>query len=199
MDDKTQKHPFKPVYDEHSRVLILGSFPPLRTSQKGGFYYADSSNRFWKILSTLFCEPKLADKSKDEKIAFLKAQKIALYDIWELCYKENLDSTDDKDIVASKSQKADLSELLQAAKIQKIFTTIGGSEKSKDKRGGHFKKWGVESWLWDNYSKFMPHCKSPSQMVVPLYSTSNASSRAGINDEILLDDYKQIKEILHKG
>ena len=47
MDDKTQKHPFKPVYDEHSRVLILGSFPPLRTSQKGGFYYADSSNRFW--------------------------------------------------------------------------------------------------------------------------------------------------------
>ncbi len=30
MDDKTQKHPFKPVYDEHSKVLILGSFPPLR-------------------------------------------------------------------------------------------------------------------------------------------------------------------------
>lgn len=154
---------------------------------------------FGKFLGTLFCEPKLADKSKDEKIAFLKAHKIALYDIWELCYKENLDSTDDKDIVASKSQKADLSEILKVANIQKIFTTIGGSEKSQDKRGGHFKKWGVESWLWDNYSKFMPHCKSPIQMVVPLYSTSNASSRAGINDEILLDDYKQIKEILHKG
>lgn len=88
MDDKTQKHPFKPVYDEHSRVLILGSFPLLHTSQKGGFTMRTAQTAFGKFLDTLFCEPKLADKSKDEKIAFLKAQKIALYDIGSFATKK---------------------------------------------------------------------------------------------------------------
>lgn len=198
MHPQAQKHPFKPIYDEYSKVLILGSFPPKNSSQKGGFYYADSSNRFWSVLGTLFDTPNLADKSKDEKISFLKTHHIALYDIWGYCYKENPDSARDDDIIADESQKVDLTEILQKAKIQKIFTTIGGSENSKDKRGGHFKKWDIESWLWQRYAKFMPHCQNAGEMVTPLYSTSSASRLAGVSDEILFDDYKQIVEICKK-
>lgn len=189
-----QNHPFKPVFDENSKVLILGSFPS-SNSQKGGFYYADSTNRFWKILGILFETPNLADKQKDEKIAFLKENEIALYDIWGYCYKKDPNSAKDKDIIVDKSQKTDLSEILQTAKIQKIFTTIGGSENSKDKRGGRFDDWKIENWLWDNYAKYFPHCKTASQMVVPLYSTSAASRK---NMQEILNDYKQIVEILQK-
>ncbi len=67
---------------------------------------------------------------------------------------------------------------------------------SKAPRDGCFKKWGVEKWLWDEYAKFFPHCKAPSELVVPLYSTSNRSPKT--NKE-LIEDYRQIKEILVKG
>lgn len=188
MNENTQKHPFAPVFDEHSKVLILGSFPPLHTSQKGGFYYADSTNRFWGILDRLFDEPNLPKHSKDEKIAFLKAHKIALYDIWGVCYKDDPNSPDDDSIVAQKSQKADLSEILKVAKIEKIFTTIGKS----------FEKWGIESWLWGEYAKYFPHCKNASQMVISLCSTSGAT-RLSYGELIEKHGYKQIAEILRKG
>lgn len=198
MNDKAQKHPFAPVYDSDSKVLILGSFPS-PNSIEAGFYYGDSSNRFWNILGALFGDTDIKKKPTADKIAFLKSNHIALWDIWGYCYKNPQDSAYDEHILPEPdSQKVDLSEILRTAKIQKIFTTIGGSENSADSRGGHFKKWGIEKWLWDNYAKYFPHCKDSRDMVCPLYSTSSASRRAGISDEILLNDYKQIKETLKK-
>ncbi len=188
MNENTQKHPFAPVFDENSRVLILGSFPPLQSSQKGGFYYADGTNRFWGILGRLFDEQELPKRSKDEKIAFLKAHKIALYDIWGVCYKDDPNSPDDDSIVAAKSQKADLSEILQGAKIERIFTTVGKS----------FEKWGIAEWLWGEYAKYFPHCKNAGEMVVSLCSTSGAT-RLSYEELIEKQGYKQIAEILTKG
>ena len=185
MNAKTQfkgiKHPFEPIFDKNSRVLILGSFPSKPSIEKG-FYYSSGSNRLWGILDRLFNKPKidLAKRSKDEKIAFLKAHKIALYDIWGYCYKA-FDNSKDKDIIADKSKKADLSEILKTAKIQKIVTTLGGK----------FKEWGVEAWLWETYSKYFPHCKNASQMIVPLCSTSGATGRSYV-DLIKNYGYKQI-------
>ena len=194
MNKKSQTH-FGAFYDKGSKVLILGSFPS-KISLKAGFFYQNRSNRFWSILGTLFETPKLADKSNDEKKAFLKAHKIALYDIWAECFYKKSNSNADTNIDEARSKRADLSELLRTAKIQRIFTTIGGSQMSKAPRGGRFKKWGVEKWLWDEYREFFPHCKAPSELVVPLYSTSNRSPKT--NKE-LLEDYRQIKEILAKG
>ena len=185
MNKNAQKHPFAPVFDENSKVLILGSFPPLSTSQKGGFYYADGTNRFWGILGRLFDEQDLPKRSKDEKISFLKAHKIALYDIWGVCYKDDPNSTDDGAIIAEKSQKADLSEILKVAKIEKIFTTIGTS----------YEKWGVAEWLWGEYGSYFPHCKGVGELVVPLCSTSGAT-RLSYEELIEKQGYKQIAEIL---
>ena len=168
-------------------MLILGSFPSKNSIEKG-FYYSSGSNRLWGILDNLFNKPNLinlAKRSKDEKIAFLKAHKIALYDIWGVCYKENPESSDDKKIIAEKSKKADLSEILKTAKIEKIFTTLGKS----------FEKWGVEAWLWETYSKYFPHCKNASQMIVPLCSTSGATGRS-YEDLIKNYGYKQIAKFI---
>ena len=198
MNDKAQKHPFAPVFDGDSKVLILGSFPPKSTSQEAGFYYGDLNNRFWDILGELFGESGLKSKSKDDKIAFLKSNHIALWDIWGHCYKNPQDSARDDDILPEPDSKfVDLSEILRTAKIQKIFTTIGGSENSTKPRGENFKKWGVEKWLWDNYAKYFPHCKDSRDMVCPLYSTSPLTNLS-VSDEKMLNDYGQIKEFLEK-
>ena len=191
MNENTQKHPFAPVFDENSRVLILGSFPPINTSQKNEFYYGGTSNVFWRVLGEVFKTPNLAEKSKDEKIAFLKAHKIALYDIWELCCKKDPKSASDKGIIAKDSRKVDLSEILKSAKIQKVFTTI-------DK--GCFKTWHIEDWLWDEYARYFPHCKSKGEIVVSLFSTSPRGIQTKqVSYEQIRDDYKKIAEILTKG
>ena len=46
-------HPFPPVYDRESRILILGSFPSVK-SREEGFYYGNLRNRFWKLLEIIF-------------------------------------------------------------------------------------------------------------------------------------------------
>ena len=48
-------HTFDPVFDEHSRILILGSMPSVK-SREQGFYYGHPQNRFWKVISAVFSE-----------------------------------------------------------------------------------------------------------------------------------------------
>ncbi|HIT49971.1 MAG TPA: DNA-deoxyinosine glycosylase, partial [Candidatus Pelethenecus faecipullorum] len=48
-----RKHPFEPVYDSDSKILILGTVPSVVSCQKG-FYYMHPTNRFWKILSEIY-------------------------------------------------------------------------------------------------------------------------------------------------
>ena len=61
-----------PVYDENSKVLILGSFPSVK-SREVAFYYGNPQNRFWRTLSSFFGED--LPKSTEEKRAFLKRNK----------------------------------------------------------------------------------------------------------------------------
>lgn len=189
-----EKHPFEPVFNEKSRVLILGSFPS-KISKEAGFYYGNGkgNNRFWGILNRLFDEPDLKKKSKQEKIAFLLDKKIALWDIWAICYKKDLESIDDDSIIADndenepdkskRSQKVDLTKLLETAQIKKIYTIIGDNS---------FEKWGIEKWLW-SYAKYFPHCKISTDLIISLCSTSGATRRSYV-DLIEKDGYKQIAE-----
>lgn len=56
---------FEPVYDENSKILILGSFPSVK-SRAVGFYYGNKQNRFWKMLEQVFNE-KISDNIDDKK------------------------------------------------------------------------------------------------------------------------------------
>ena len=75
-------HPFPPVWNEQSRILILGSFPSVR-SRETGFYYGHPQNRFWPLLAYLYNEQ--VPDSVDEKRNFVLRHGIALWDVIESC------------------------------------------------------------------------------------------------------------------
>ena len=75
-------HTFLPVYDENSKVLILGSFPSVK-SREQGFYYGHPQNRFWKVLAAVCgCE---VPKTIEEKKSMLLANHIAVWDVIDSC------------------------------------------------------------------------------------------------------------------
>lgn len=85
-----QHHPFEPVVDARSHILILGSFPSL-TSIAQDFYYAHPRNQFWKIMEDLFGET-LPDTTA--KTAFLLRRHIALWDVYASLRRDNGNSSD---------------------------------------------------------------------------------------------------------
>ncbi|MCX2717392.1 DNA-deoxyinosine glycosylase [Helicobacter sp. MIT 21-1697] len=109
-------HPFAPVFNKHSRVLILGSFPSV-ISRDEQFYYAHSRNRFWRILATLFApEIDINIQNRDVKKQFLLTYRIALWDIVREC-----DIYNSSDNTLSNAKPNDISVILSSAKINAIF------------------------------------------------------------------------------
>lgn len=106
-------HPFKPVIFKESRVLILGSFPSVK-SREVDFYYGNKNNRFFKILEVIFDE-KIGE-SKEAKIDFLKRHKIALFDVVKSC--EIVGSSDSS---LSVKEVNDIGKLIENTDIEKIL------------------------------------------------------------------------------
>ena len=104
---------FPPVYNEHSRVLILGSFPSVK-SREISFYYGNKQNRFWKTVCAFFKEsvPETVNGKKE----FLLRNKIALWDMALSCEIEGSADSSVKNAVL-----ADLGEIFKKAKIEKIL------------------------------------------------------------------------------
>jgi len=84
------EHPFKPIVFKDTEILILGSFPSIK-SFENNFYYAHPRNQFWKILHAVTEYPV---KNRDQKIWLLKECKFGLWDMIKICNRENsLDSS----------------------------------------------------------------------------------------------------------
>ena len=77
-----ENHPFPPVWNERSRILILGSFPSVR-SREIGFYYGHPQNRFWPLLAQLFHEN--TPVTIEDRRSFVLRHGIALWDVIESC------------------------------------------------------------------------------------------------------------------
>ncbi len=107
-------HPFEPVYDQNSRLLILGSFPSVK-SRELGFYYSHPRNRFWKLIADLSGR-RLPD-SIDEKRRLLLDSGIALWDVCGEC-----EVTASADASIKRVAVNDLAPLFAAAKIEAVFT-----------------------------------------------------------------------------
>ena len=114
-------HPIPPVYDADSRVLILGSFPSVK-SREEAFFYGHPQNRFWKVLAAVFEES--VPLTVEEKKAFLLQHKIALWDVIASCEIEGSADSTIKEVVPN-----DVSRVLEAADIQKIFVNGKTAEK----------------------------------------------------------------------
>lgn len=108
-----QFHNIQPIYNSQSKILILGSFPSVK-SREARFFYHHPQNRFWKILEQLF---DVSLKSIDEKKEFLLSYHIALWDVIESC--EIIGSSDSsiQNVVVN-----DIQRLLQNTHIDTIFT-----------------------------------------------------------------------------
>lgn len=79
---KSVTHKFPPFYRQNSEILILGSFPSVK-SREAEFYYAHPQNRFWRVLAACFdCDLPI---TLPDKMDFLEANKIALWDVIEQC------------------------------------------------------------------------------------------------------------------
>ncbi len=109
------KHPLEPVFDNDSKVLILGTMPSPK-SRENGFYYAHPQNRFWKILSEIFSEP--FPVSNEQKKALVFRHHIALWDVLQSC---SIDGAEDSTI--RNPVPNDIKSLLDKTNIQNIFTT----------------------------------------------------------------------------
>lgn len=115
------KHSFEPIYNNKSKILILGSFPSV-LSRENNFYYGNTQNRFWKVLSIL--TDSTLPSSKADKISLLLKYNIALWDVVESC---SIIGSSDNSI--SNVIPVDLSIIMNHANIEKIF--VNGSMADK--------------------------------------------------------------------
>ncbi len=106
-------HPLEPIYDEHSEILILGSFPSVRSREKQ-FYYAHPQNRFWKVLAAIFDSP--LPETNEERCALLLRNRIALWDVIASCEITGSADSSITNVVVN-----DIPRILRTANIRKIF------------------------------------------------------------------------------
>lgn len=108
-----QVHPIAPLYDAHARILILGSFPSVK-SREGMFFYHHPQNRFWQVLAAVFQAP--IPETVAEKKALLLEHGVALWDVIASCEIEG-----SSDASITNVTPTDLSPILRTTNIQQIF------------------------------------------------------------------------------
>lgn len=132
-------HPIPPLYNENAKVLILGSFPSVK-SREEGFFYGHPQNRFWRVLfevlskyenksapenitvnsntvSSLTERQKELPKTINEKTAFILNNKIALWDVIASCEIVGSSDSSIRNVIPN-----DISPILKSANIKAIFT-----------------------------------------------------------------------------
>ena len=108
-----QIHPFPPLYDTDSKVLILGSFPSVK-SREMMFFYGHPQNRFWKVIAGIF--DKKIPTSIEEKRELILGNHLALWDVIAEC---EISGSSDASIKNARAN--DLSVILEHAPIRKII------------------------------------------------------------------------------
>jgi hypoxanthine-DNA glycosylase len=117
MDSETMKtrlnHPFGPLYDENSRVLILGSFPSVK-SREQNFFYGHPQNRFWKVVSAIFEHP--VPQTIKEKKHLILSSGLALWDSIASC-----EITGSSDSSIRNARANDIGMILDSCNIDRIY------------------------------------------------------------------------------
>ena len=116
-----EKHPFPPLYDKNSRVLILGSFPSVK-SREQMFFYGHPQNRFWKVIPAIFKEK--APETIEEKKSLILRHHLALWDVIAEC-----EITGSSDASIKNAKANDLSEIIENSPIEKIIVNGKTAEK----------------------------------------------------------------------
>lgn len=148
-------HPIPQVFDENSRVLILGTMASPK-SREMGFYYGHPQNRFWDVMAAVIGKP--CGKSADERRRFVLESNIALADVLAECRIEGASDASIRD-----PRPQDLGPIFASAHIDTVFTT--GTTAAK-----LYRRYQAPSW--------------PETPHVALPSTSSANARMSLQDLI---------------
>ena len=117
MEMESLRHPFPAIYAPDSRILILGSFPSVK-SREAMFFYGHPQNRFWRVVSTVLgCD---CPRTIEEKQQMLHVHHIALWDVIASCEIAGSSDASIRNAVPN-----DLSPILETASIRQIFTNGG--------------------------------------------------------------------------
>lgn len=106
-------HPFPPLYNKESKILILGSLPSVK-SREQLFFYGHPQNRFWKVVAGIFNEE--VPGTIDEKKSFLYKHNIAVWDVIQSCDIIGSSDSSIKNVVPT-----DISVILQNSQVKKVF------------------------------------------------------------------------------
>jgi hypoxanthine-DNA glycosylase len=139
------QHTIPPLYNRHSRILILGSFPSVK-SRETGFFYGHPQNRYWRVLARLWGEP--TPQTVEQKRDFLLRHHIAAWDVIADCEIVGSSDASIRDAVPN-----DLSPIFAAADIRAVFVNGGTAARL--------------------YQKHMKDC--PVAQVLPSTSPANAA------------------------
>ncbi len=118
-------HSIPPVYDKSSRILILGSFPSVR-SREVGFFYGHPQNRFWKTLAAVY--KVSVPQTVEEKRAFLLAHGIALWDVIASC-----DIEGSADATIRNAVPNHVEEIIRIAPIEQVYVNGGEAARLYEK------------------------------------------------------------------
>ena len=140
-------HEFEPIFDERSRILILGTLPSVK-SREGQFYYHHPQNRFWKVLAKI-CKTEPPETIAEKK-AMLLEHGIAIWDVVQSC-----DIIGSSDSSIKNVTPADLSVILRQAPVKTIFLNGGKA--------------------WDLYQKYCAGMTDLPAVKLPSTSPANAA------------------------
>lgn len=113
MEYQLQSHEFPPVWDKNSKILILGSFPSVK-SREEGFFYGHPRNRFWDVLSAVLGCKK--PETVPEKKEMLLLHGIALWDVIFSCEIKGSSDSSIRHVVPN-----DFTEIIEKSMITRIF------------------------------------------------------------------------------
>ena len=117
MEMESLRHPFPAIYAPDSRILILGSFPSVK-SREQMFFYGHPQNRFWRVLAAVLGEE--TPQTAAEKKSLLLRHGVALWDVIASC-----DIAGSSDASITNVVPNDLSRILDAAPVRRIFCNGG--------------------------------------------------------------------------
>ena len=124
--ETSARHNIPPVFDETSEILILGSFPSVK-SREEAFFYAHPRNRFWTVLAAVFQEE--TPQTVAQKKELLRRRHVALWDVLSAC-----DVSGSADASIRNAVPNDIGIILRAVQIEKIF--LNGQTAAS-----YYKKW----------------------------------------------------------
>jgi len=167
----TITHPFAPVYDANSKILILGTMASPK-SREYGFFYGHPQNNFWRVLANIFdyVGDGVLDvpRTVEEKRKFLLDNNIAVWDVLHSCQISGADDSSIKNPVVN-----DFSEILANSKIKTVFTTGMTATKLYNK-----------------------HCAEKTGIPAIYLPSTSSANRKYYNFDALINEYNIIKKFL---